>query len=95
MTCGVDYEFRTTAAKGLIDKEDFIAIGEWLNGARRYFIQSFRDSDAVLYKSVRAEESAKMPLPIPQLSEFAPEELHAFADLVRPYFGEVAVRGAE
>ena len=95
MTCGVDYEFRTTAAKGLIDKEDFIAIGEWLKGAHRYFIQSFRDSDAVLYKTARAEGAAQMPLPIPPLTEFTHEELHAFADIVRPYFAEVGVRGAD
>ena len=95
MTCGVDYEFRTTAAKGLINKEDFIEIGEWLKGAKRYFIQAFRDGDSLIYKAARADENAKMPLPIPPLAEFTPEELHAFADLVRPYFIEVGVRGAD
>lgn len=95
MICGVDYEFRTTAAKGLIDKEDFIEIGEWLKGAKRYFIQAYRDSDAVLYKTERAEDNAHMPPPIPPLSEFTPEELHSFASLVRPYFAEVGVRGVE
>lgn len=93
MACGVDYEFRTTAAKGLINKEDFISIGEWLVGAKRYFIQAFRDGESLIYKTARAESAALMPPPITPLEEFTAEELNAFADLVRPYFIEVGVRG--
>ena len=95
MSCGVDYEFRTTAAKGLIEASDFAAIGEWLKGAKRYFIQAFRDGDSLLYKTARAESESLMPPPIPELSEFTAEELHAFADIVRPYFFEVGVRGID
>jgi len=95
MTCGVDYEFRTTAAKGLINKDDFIEIGKWLNGAKRYFIQAFRDGESLIYKTARSDESGRMPLPIPQLAEFTAEELHAFAEAVRPCFGEVGVRGVD
>lgn len=40
----VDYEFRTTVVKPFFEKSDFTAIGEWIKGAKRYFIQSFTDS---------------------------------------------------
>ncbi|MBR4050928.1 MAG: anaerobic ribonucleoside-triphosphate reductase activating protein [Clostridia bacterium] len=44
----VDYEFRTTVVKELHSKEDFVLIGEWIKGAKRYFIQSFIDSGDIL-----------------------------------------------
>ena len=40
----VDYEFRTTVVKEFHKKEDFIAISEWISGAKRYFLQTFEDS---------------------------------------------------
>ncbi len=40
----VDYEFRTTVVKPLFEKSDFTAIGEWLDGVKRYFLQAFVDS---------------------------------------------------
>lgn len=43
----VDYEFRTTVVKELNAKEDFVKIGEWLKGAKKYFLQKFKDSDFV------------------------------------------------
>ena len=43
-----DYEFRTTLVDELHEPEDFAAIGRWLQGARRYFIQDFADSGDIL-----------------------------------------------
>ena len=40
----IDYEFRTTVVRELHEKEDFIAISEWISGAKRYFLQTFEDS---------------------------------------------------
>lgn len=37
----VDYEFRTTVVKSLLNYADFKAMGELINGAKRYFIQPF------------------------------------------------------
>ena len=79
-SCGVPYEFRTTAVKGLHTEEDFEAIGRWLQGAERYFIQNYVESDRVLF---------------PGFSGFRREELLAFADIVRPYVGEVCLRGVD
>jgi len=48
LKCGyVDYEFRTTVVRELNEKEDFKAIAGWLSGAKRYFLQKFRDSEQV------------------------------------------------
>lgn len=44
----VDYEFRTTAVKGLHELSDFEKIGEWIKGAKRYFIQNYRTSHDIL-----------------------------------------------
>lgn len=44
----VDYEFRTTVVREFHDGESFRAIGEWLAGAKRYFLQPFVDRDTVL-----------------------------------------------
>lgn len=40
----VDYEFRTTVTGNLHTEEDMRAIGEWIAGAKRYFLQPFKDS---------------------------------------------------
>ena len=41
MNSGVEYEFRTTVVKSLLTNEDFIQIGETINGAERYYLQKF------------------------------------------------------
>ncbi|MBS4536736.1 anaerobic ribonucleoside-triphosphate reductase activating protein [Clostridium sp. D2Q-14] len=45
---GVDYEFRTTLCKELIDKEDILNIAEYLKGSKKYILQNFRDGDLVM-----------------------------------------------
>ena len=42
MTCGLDYEFRTTAVKQLMTIQDFEEIGQMIDGAERYAFQRFR-----------------------------------------------------
>ena len=74
----VDYEFRTTAVRQLHDAQSFRDIGEWIAGARRYYIQNFVDRDTVLS---------------PGLSGFEKEELEGFAGLVRPLVERVELRG--
>ena len=42
------FEFRTTLVDELHEPEDFAAIGRWIAGAERYFIQGFVDSGDIL-----------------------------------------------
>lgn len=79
MSCGVDYEFRTTAVKGLHVPEDFEAIGRWIAGAKEYYIQCFKDSGDLIAAQ--------------GLSAFSEDEMHALADIVRPYVPAVQLRG--
>lgn len=43
----VDYEFRTTVVQELHRPEDMKAIAEWLKGAKRYYLQQFKQSAQV------------------------------------------------
>ena len=74
----VDYEFRTTTVEQLHDADSFVGIGEWIRGARRYFIQPFTDRDTVLFAGFTQPE---------------PETLHKYRDIVAPYVQEVHIRG--
>ena len=44
----VDYEFRTTVVNELHEKADFEKIAQWIQGAKRYFLQNFVDSGNLL-----------------------------------------------
>ena len=74
----VDYEFRTTVVRELHDGDSFRAIGPWLSGARRYYLQSFVDRDTVLRAGLHPWDR---------------ESLEAFAGLVRPWVERVELRG--
>lgn len=63
MSSGIDYEFRTTAVKGLHLVSDFEKIGEWISGAKRYFIQQFIDSGDLIkngFEAFTREETEKL-----------------------------------
>lgn len=59
----IEYEFRTTVVKGIHQPEEFEEIGTWLQGAKRYFLQSYRDNENVLekgYGAFKKEELLQM-----------------------------------
>ncbi len=41
----VEYEFRTTLVKEMHTKEDVLEIGEWILGAKHYYLQNYQDTD--------------------------------------------------
>ena len=59
MDSGIDYEFRTTAVKGLHIVSDFEKIGDWIAGARKYFIQQFIDSGDLIQSGFSAFDTAE------------------------------------
>ena len=75
-----DYEFRTTAVPGLVEAEDITEIGEWLKGAKNYYVQQF-----VPDGSLSSEFQKKKPHP--------PGKLEEFCRLAERYFLNVGVRG--
>ena len=77
---GVEYEFRTTVVRQLHTADDILAIGRWLEGAPRYYLQNFVDSGSLIAQG---------------FTGFTAEELHGFQALAQPFFGEVRLRGVE
>ena len=74
------YEFRTTVVRELHSTESFTEIGNWIGGASRYFLQSYKDSENVL---------------CPGFHAYSKEELETFANLLRPMIPSVALRGVD
>lgn len=83
MTSGIEYEFRTTVVKGLHTSGDFVDIGNWLSGAKRYFLQSYKDSEYILQKGQL------------EMSAFTPDEMKEFLALVLPAIPSAKLRGVD
>lgn len=77
---GVDFEFRTTLVREFHTPEDLLAIGRWLEGSPRYFLQAFVDSGNLVGSGC---------------SPFTPQEMRDFSLLLRPFFREVSLRGVD
>lgn len=50
----IPYEFRTTVVREFHKREDFAAIGRWLKGAEKYYLQGFVDSGDLIQNGLRA-----------------------------------------
>ena len=75
-----DYEFRTTVVAEFHDEDSFRAIGPWIRGARRYFLQQFTDRETVPFGGLHAPTA---------------EQMARYAEIVRPDVPTVALRGTE
>jgi pyruvate formate lyase activating enzyme len=76
----LDYEFRTTVIRELHSEQDFEAIGEWLAGAKEYYLQEFRDSDQVLVQGLHG---------------CSLETMERYRDILRKTMSEVGIRGID
>ena len=56
LTGACDYEFRTTVIKEFHDVESITRIGEWIKGAKRYFLQNFVNSGNLIGKASGVDE---------------------------------------
>ena len=74
----VDYEFRTTVCGPFHTQGDFVSIGNWIKGAKKYFIQAFVDSGHLIGEGV---------FPLPKT------EMESFVSVVSPFVDEVKIRG--
>ena len=79
MAGDTDYEFRTTVVAELHGEEDIRAIGRWIAGARRYFLQPFTDRETV---------------PLAGLSAPTQAQLDRFLAIARVFVPETQLRGA-
>lgn len=76
----LDYEFRTTVVRELHTEQDFIQIGQWIAGAKAYYLQAYRDSEEVLQ---------------PGFSSYSPKELMYFRDILKRTIPLVELRGID
>lgn len=57
--CGVDYEFRTTVVNGLHTTESVTSAAKMIQGAKRYFLQAFKDSGELIKEEGFSAHSKK------------------------------------
>ena len=80
MAGGVDYEFRTTVVQEFHEAADIEAIGRWIAGARRYFLQAFADRDSVPFGGLHAPSG---------------EDMRRYIDIARRYVPHAQLRGVD
>ena len=76
----VDYEFRTTVVNEFHKVEDFRKIGEWIKGAKHYYLQNFEDHGSCILEG---------------LSAASEDDLKQMKQTVKPYVEYVKIRGIE
>lgn len=73
----VDFEFRTTLMRELHSEGDLEAIGRWLSGEEKYFLQTYRDEGDLLVGGFTA---------------YTPEETQRLLDILREYIPNAEIR---
>ena len=73
----VDFEFRTTLVKELHTADDLEAIGKWLSGGEKYFLQTYRDEGDLLVGGFTA---------------FSPEETGELLAVLKAYIPSAEIR---
>lgn len=79
LSAPVDYEFRTTVVKGLHTTESIKGAARWIQGAREYYLQQFKDSGDIL--------------DLQGLEAFNEKEMHALTSAAAQYVPTVKLRG--
>jgi len=75
----IDYEFRTTAVPGIVDKDDIEKIGQWLDGVKKFVLQQFQN------KKVLDKEFEK-------LQPYSEDVLKEFKKILEKYIDKVELR---
>lgn len=74
-----EYEFRTTVVDGLHTKESIDELACWIAGAKRYYLQVFKDSGNLLHPE--------------NLHAFGQEEMVELLEIAKKYIPSAALRG--
>ena len=77
----VDYEFRTTVVRGLHTRESLLDAAHWIEGAKEYYLQRFKDSGDLIHPE--------------GLGPFTVEEMLALRDAVAEVIPTVQLRGVD
>ncbi|MDR0949928.1 MAG: anaerobic ribonucleoside-triphosphate reductase activating protein [Lachnospiraceae bacterium] len=74
----IEYEFRTTVVKELHKESDIWKIGEWIMGAKRYFLQHFRENPNVLIQGYHS---------------CSPKQMESYREIMQRFVKYVKIRG--
>lgn len=74
----VDYEFRTTVVNEFHDNESIEELGKWIKGAKRHYIQAFKDSGELIGFG---------------LTEVSKADMLGFRNIMLKYVDECELRG--
>jgi len=80
VSSGLEYEFRTTVCRPLLEPEDIIEIADYIKGAKRYYIQRYKERQSN-YKSDNA------------LITYNKEELDEIIKQIKEWFGVCEIKG--
>lgn len=80
MSDKVDHEFRTTIVNELHTAQDMDSIGQWIKGARAYYIQAYKDSGDIIS---------------PGYTSPSKETLIRYQDILSHYTKNVSIRGVD
>ena len=78
MSCGIDYEFRTTVVREYHTLEDIRDIARWIKGAKKYYLQNFVDSGDLIKDG---------------LSSVSPTELYKMQQISEQFVVKTEIRG--
>ncbi len=78
LTGNADYEFRTTLIKEFHTAENIYKIGEWLKGAKKYFMQKFKSGDNCIKTD---------------LTEVSNQKAREFLQIITPFVKSAKLRG--
>jgi pyruvate formate lyase activating enzyme len=81
MNSGIEYEFRTTVVPGLFNEKSAENIAKWLSGAKRFYLQQFRNTDKVLDKNYQ------------NIGHYHIPKLEEFKEIIQKTIGKVEIRG--
>ncbi len=75
MTCGVDYEFRTTLVKNFHTADDMEKIGKLLKGAKAFYLQRFVPRDSCISDGLEAVDESDALKFLETLKKYVPSAL--------------------
>jgi anaerobic ribonucleoside-triphosphate reductase activating protein len=72
-----EYEFRTTVVSEFHDSKDFDKIGKWIKGAKKFYLQPYRESENVIKKGLHKPTQ---------------EDLEVYKNIAKKYIANTEIR---
>ena len=77
----IEYEFKTTIIPGMLEKKDIMKIAVWLNGAKQFYLQQFKNDTSLISKELEI------------IKPYSKKYLYEIIEEIKPNFEKCNVRG--